>query len=111
MARCATLLSLVLVCFVSGCAKYYYQEGRTLEDCRQDAKGCYADFKKVQDPEYREEVPRYNIVYDHEGNFLDACMDDKGYEIVTEKKLPLSVKREAPDRWVRSHRGLAGTLD
>ena len=111
MARWATVLSLVLVCFFSGCAKYYYQEGKTLEECRQDAKGCYADFKKYQDRDDRDEVGRYNVVYDYEGTFMDSCMDDKGYGIVSESKLPLKVKREDTDRWSRVHRGLSGTLD
>jgi len=111
MTRFATVLSLVFVCFSSGCAKYYYQEGKTLEECKQAGKECYAEFEKFQDPDH--DAPgTYNISYDHEGNFMDACMQDRGYRVVSENKLPLRAKRKDPDRWAsRRQRGFAGTLD
>lgn len=111
MRQFVAVLSLVLVCFSSGCAKHYYQEGKTLGQCKQAGRDCYAEFKKYQDPDDTEELPRLDVVYDYEGNFMDACMKEKGYRIVAENKLPLRVKREAPDRWVRQDRGFAGTLD
>jgi len=112
MTRFVAVLSLVFVCFSSGCAsKYYYQEGKTLTQCKQTCKGCYAEFGKYQSPAH-DEPGAYNIAYDHEGNFMDACMLDKGYSVVKENKLPLRVKREDPDRWAsRRQRGFAGTLD
>ena len=99
-----------LAWLLAGCSKHYYQEGKTIEQCRQSCKECAAKFKKLQDPNAPEELGRYNISYDHEGIFMDACMLEKGYRIVPENKLPLNVKRENPDPWVRSKRGLAGTL-
>ena len=111
MTRFATVLLWALVCFFSGCAKYYYQEGKTLEQCKQAGKECCAEFQKYQDPAH-DDPGRYNIAYDHEGIFMDACMQDRGYGLVTENKLPLRVKRKDPDRWAsRRQRGFAGTLD
>lgn len=111
MTRYATVAALAVVCFVSGCAHYYYQEGKTLEECRQDAQACYADFKKYQAVENEEALGRFNIDYDYERDFLNTCMKDKGYSIVAENKLPLKVKRVDPDRWSKKHHGLAGLPD
>lgn len=111
MTRFATASALIVVCFFAGCTKYYYQEGKTLEECRQDAKACYAELKTYRAPENEEDPGRYNMVYDYEGSFLDTCMEEKGYSVVSEQKLPLKVKREDPDRWSKKYRGLAGALD
>ncbi len=111
MARFTTAVLLAFVCLSCGCAKYYYQEGKTLGQCKQAGRECYAEFEKFQSPDH-DDPGTYNISYDHEGNFMDACMQDKGYEVVSENKLPLRVKREDPDRWAsRLQRGSAGTLD
>ncbi len=101
---------------LAGCSRHYYQEGKTIEQCRQSYKECAAKFKKIQDPNAPEELGRYNVSYNYEGKFMDTCMREKGYQIVAENKLPLDVRREKPDPWTppwpwtRSQRGLAGTL-
>jgi hypothetical protein len=106
-----TAILLAFVCLSCGCAKYYYQEGKTLTECKQDFKECCTDLRKYQDPYSEPDPARYNISYDYEGKFLDTCMKEHGYKIVSEKKLPLKVKREDPDRWMTKTRGLAGKLD
>jgi len=98
-------------CLFAGCSKFYYQEGKTLDQCRRSYAECAAEFKKFQDPDAPEELGRYNVVYDYEGKFMDTCMQEKGYQILPENKLPLRVKREKPDPAGWSRRGLAGPLD
>ena len=110
MMKYAIVLSLALLCFFSGCAKYYYQEGKTIAECEQDFRECGTELKKYQDPN-TEDPARYNISYNYEGKFMDTCMKDRGYRIVSEDKLPLRVKRKDPDPWITKQRGLAGALD
>jgi len=106
----ATLLC-ALACLLCGCGKYYYQPSKTLTECKQDARDCWSELQKYNDHHADEDPARYNIAYDYEGKFLDTCMKEKGYDIVTEPKLPLRVKREKPDPWDLYDRGLAGQLD
>ena len=47
-----TVLAAVLLCFFVGCTTYWYQEGKTFEECKQDRLGCYEEMKKYSpDPE------------------------------------------------------------
>jgi hypothetical protein len=101
------LVLTVMICFCGGCAKYYYQEGKTFDQCKQDYEDCAAELAK----RVTNEKPG---AYEHK--FLEQCMKQKGYITVTEDKLPLSVKREDPDLSLRGfiygrRRGLAGALD
>jgi len=105
------LILLGLACFLSGCGKYYHQEGKSLTECKQDCARCVAELNKYRDANAEEDLARYNTAYDYEGKFLDTCMKDKGYKIVYENKLPLKVKRQKPDPWNRYDRGFAGTID
>lgn len=112
MNRRTIAVMLISAWLLAGCSnKYYYQEGKTIEQCHQSHKQCAAKFEKLQDPNAPEELGRYNISYNYEGKFMDVCMLEKGYEVVPENKLPLNIKRETLDQWERSKRGLAGTLD
>ena len=112
MNRRVIVILLGLACLLSGCAgKYYYQEGKTLDQCREDSGQCMAELSKYKDAKAEDAPARYNIAYDYEGEFLDTCMKDKGYEIVFEHKLPLKVKRKKPDPWNLYDRGLAGTIN
>lgn len=52
----------------------------------------------------------------YEHKFMKDCMEQKGYRLVTENKLPLNVKRQDPDSSLQGYlygyrRGMAGTLD
>jgi len=105
------LILLGLVCFLPGCGKYYYQEGKSLAECKQDCSRCVAELNKYRDAKAEEDLARFNTAYDYEGKFLDTCMKDKGYKIASEHKLPLKVKRVKPDPWNLYDRGLAGTID
>lgn len=97
----------VVICLCGGCAKYYYQGGKTFEQCKKDCDDCAAELAK----RVTNNKPG---VYEHK--FMEDCMTRKGYITITEDELPLSVKREDPDLSLRGliygrRRGLAGTLE
>jgi hypothetical protein len=101
------LVLAVVFFFCGGCAKYYYQEGRTFEQCKIDCEDCAAELAK----RVTNEKPG---AYEHK--YMEHCMTQKGYITVTEDDLPLSVKREDPDLSLRGfiygrRRGLAGALE
>jgi hypothetical protein len=47
----AALVLIAAVCVCSGCAKYYYQEGKTFEQCKRDYEECAAERAKREDPD------------------------------------------------------------
>ncbi|MEJ2702650.1 MAG: hypothetical protein P8Z79_09445 [Sedimentisphaerales bacterium] len=102
----AALVLIAAVCVCSGCAKYYYQEGKTFEQCKRDYEECAAELaKRVTN----------NKPGAYERKYMEHCMKEKGYTTVTEDKLPLRAKREDPDLSLRGflygrRRGLAGAL-
>jgi len=106
MKSLIVLLSLSLVLLLTGCGRYYYQEGKTYYECERDWARCVENLyqqKKVLDwgtYEYR---------------FVEDCMKRKGYKLVGERSLPLDAKRRDPDRstmgLLRGRRqGVAGTI-
>lgn len=102
-----TVIVVMTVCFCGGCAKYYYQEGKTFEQCKKDFDECTAELaKRVTN----------NKPGTYEHKFMEHCMTQKGYASVLENDLPLTVKRKDPDLSLRGliygrRRGLAGTLE
>lgn len=103
------LLLLVCICFFAGCAKYYYQEGKTFNECASARKDCDAELqKRLADQTQRPGG------YEHK--FMEDCMAQRGYKLVTEDKLPLDAKRQDPDSSLKGflygyRRGIAGALD
>jgi len=82
------VLGLVLL-LATGCGeKYWYQEGKTFNECKADRTACRAELLK------RTDLKR---IGDYERRFIEECMQQKGYRLVSEKELPLAVKRESPD--------------
>lgn len=103
MKRLVVLLFLGLIYFSAGCAKYYYQGGKSFEECKKDRQDCFAELEKRVD---------MVTASDYEFKFMEECMRQKGYRIVTEDKLPFDVKRDRPDRSLNWFvRGIAGELD
>jgi len=101
------LLLACLICLSAGCAKYYYQEGKTFEECAKDRVDCLSELKKRMSAS---ETPG-----SYEYKFIEECMKSKGYRLVTENKLPLDAKRLDPDSSLQGQlygyrRGIAGTL-
>ena len=109
MKSFAVLLFLGLICLFAGCAKYYYQESKSFNECAKDRADCTAELKKrLADQSQRPGA------YEHK--FMKDCMEQKGYILVTENKLPLQVKRQDPDSSLKGYlygyrRGIAGVLD
>jgi hypothetical protein len=98
----ALLLAIALVC-LGGCAKYWYQEGKTFEQCRKDLAASQAEAIRYSDVERTNGIGRY------EGKFVHESMEKKGYQLVGESKLPVRVKRESSP--VFGIPGVAGTID
>ena len=85
-------LAVGLVVLATGCQrKYWYQEGKTFDECKADHEDCWAELRRRSDL-------RYPSSYTHQ--FLENCMRQRGYELVTQKDLPLDVKREDAGRAV-----------
>lgn len=100
-----TVFSVLLIAsclLMSGCNYYWYQEGKTFDECDADRKECMGELLKRSD---------VNYVTDYEVKFMKQCMEDKGYLLVEESKLPLDAKRQAPEKsfdWRAN--GIAGSL-
>jgi len=108
MKNFTVLLLLCMACIIAGCEKYYYQEGRTFEECAKDRVDCFYELKKRMSAS---ETPG-----SYEYKYIEECMKSKGYRLVTENKLPLDVRRQDPDTSLAGQlygyrRGIAGTLD
>jgi hypothetical protein len=96
------LLSAIFL-FSAGCAKYWYQEGKSFGECKQDQAKCFAELQKHSDFS--------NPTVEYEIKFMNDCMMEKGYREVSQDKLPLDAKRQGPEssfHW--RARGIAGTL-
>jgi hypothetical protein len=107
MKNIATLLPLCLICLLTGCAKYYYQESKTFEECKKDRIDCAVELKA--------RMSTTDTPGSYEYKFIEECMKSKGYGLVKENQLPLDVKRLDPDSSLQgqlygARRGIAGTL-
>jgi hypothetical protein len=101
-------LSLTLLCFLAGCGKYWYQDGKTFGECKRDLMECANELRKYSDADQ----PGFAFGRDYEHKFVQDCMEQRGYRLVTENKLPLRVKRQDPESTYREIRhGIAGTPD
>ncbi len=100
-------LAVGLAVLAAGCQRqYWYQEGKTFDECKADHEDCQAELLKRTDR-------RYPSSYKH--RFLANCMQERGYELVAGKDLPLDVEREDPVvpsevPWVHAY-GVAGALN
>ena len=94
------LLAILFAC--AGCSTYWYQEGKSFEECMQARQDCINELKKFS---------TLRQFGDYEFEFMEDCMGEKGYGLVTEDKLPFRVKREEPETSLHWRlRGVAGTL-
>lgn len=93
----------VMVFLPTGCAKYWYQEGKTFEECRQARQDCFDELKK--------RTSFTSATVDYEIKFMNQCMQEKGYREVSAKELPLDARRQEPETSLHWRtRGIAGSL-
>ena len=95
------ILLFTILCLLAGCTEYWYQEGKTFEECQQDRKECLDELTK------RSELYR---VGDYELRFMEDCMKARGYRLLSEDKLPLELKRQKAIFTNPRLRGIAGTV-
>ena len=93
---------LVLIVLLTGCTKYWYQEGKTYEECRRDLQQCAAEMNKYSDKDLNLGV--YDI------SFERNCMEQRGYRLVKERSLPLRVRRQGSSSSAGKY-GVAGPLE
>ena len=96
-------LLLFPACLLGGCAKYWYQDGKTFDQCREDLAMCRSEATRYSD------VERTHGLGSYETQFVDRCMHEKGYQLLPEKDLPIRVKRESSP--VFGIPGVAGAID
>ena len=93
---------LVLLASLTGCTKFWYQEGKTYEACQRDLQQCVAEMRKYSNKDTNLGV--YDI------SFERNCMEQRGYRLKKERKLPLRVRRLGPGSLAGTY-GVAGILD
>ncbi|MHC5061293.1 MAG: hypothetical protein ACYTFK_09450 [Planctomycetota bacterium] len=94
---------LTFICFLPGCTTFWYQEGKTISQCKEDRRQCYGELVKFS---------TLQNMGDYEFKFIKDCMGKRGYKPVPENKLPLRVRRMEPASSIHWRlRGVAGTFD
>lgn len=104
MRKPVFIVIILLIASLSGCAKYWYQEGKSFDECKAAQAECFAELQKRTD--FSSPTAEYEIEY------MNECMQAKGYREVSEKELPLSIRRQEPAssfHW--RARGIAGTVN
>jgi hypothetical protein len=94
---------MVPLCLLCGCAKYWYQEGKSFKQTNADLSACRAEAMRYSDVERTQGLGPY------EEKFVRRCMEEQGYQLVREKDLPMRVRRESSP--VLGVPGVAGTID
>lgn len=104
MQKLLLLVCLSVLFFVpAGCAKYWYQEGKSFDECQRARAECFDALKQRTD--FSSPTVEYEMKY------MNECMQEKGYREVSAKELPLEVRRQEPDTSLHWRtRGIAGTL-
>lgn len=103
MKRLIVLFLLGCSVNLAGCTTYWYQGGKSFDECKSDRAECVAELQKYYD---------LGHIGEPEIKFMEKCMTQKGYMLVPEDKLPTKVKRQDPETslYWRIH-GITGTLE
>jgi hypothetical protein len=92
-----------LGCLLTGCTQYWYQEGKSFQECQLAQQECFQELRKRTD---------FIGTMDYEFEYMTQCMRDKGYRLVKESELPMEAKRKRPDSTLHWRtKGIAGHLD
>ncbi|MCP4260878.1 MAG: hypothetical protein GY774_25720 [Planctomycetes bacterium] len=103
MKKILSIILLTSMCCFAGCTSYWYQEGKTYEECSRDLRECRSEMQKYSDKGYNLGV--YDLKFEKE------CMGQKGYRLVKERDLPLRVRRQGPASSEEGYHGVAGILE
>jgi len=103
MRMIVTGVLLLGISILAGCAKYWYQDGKSFRQTERDLADCQAEAVRYSD------VERTYGLGGYEKSFVNNCMHEKGYNLVQEKQLPVRVKRQSSPVFGMS--GIAGTID
>lgn len=92
-----------VLCFCSGCAKYWYNKDKTFLECKTDYIDCRVDADMAIENEDRmcSEKIRYE----------EKCMKAKGYKLTTESGLSANARRRPADELYGEKYGIAGKLE
>ena len=103
MKKFFSITLLTLMCCFAGCTSFWYQEGKTFEECRRDLRECRSEMQKYSDKSYN--LGAYDLKFEKD------CMEQRGYRLVKERDLPLRVRRQGPESSIEGHHGVAGILE
>lgn len=94
---------LVVFCCCTGCGmQYWYQEGKTFDDCYEDHRACYEELAELS------ELTGFGT---RELDIVEDCMRRKGYRPVSGNSLPPRTKVLGADRTIHYRlKGLAGSM-
>jgi len=96
------ILSVSCLFIFSGCTSYWYQEGKTFDQCYIDLDNCR-----------KEMVQHYEAgtgIYGYGKRYEESCMQERGYRLTKDSGLPLDVKRQDPVVHAGEGYGAAGTI-
>ena len=103
MRKLLFLMLSLLFLLPAGCAKYWYQEGKSFDECKRARAECFTELSK--------RTNFANPTVEYEIKYMNECMQAKGYREVSAKELPMDVKREEPESSLHWRaRGVAGAL-
>ena len=97
-------MALMAMCFLAGCTKYWYQEGKTFAECSHELRECRYELLKYRDN------TQYTLGA-YEESFIKDCMKTRGYKLVTEGSLPNRARRQGPNTLKKEKYGVAGILE
>ncbi len=103
MAKIVMLILAVGAVSTLGGCRYWYQEGASFDECKQDRYDCLCQLEKYSD---------MSSIGGYETGFMKDCMRSKGYRLAGQSSLPCDVRREAPHMttfWLLA--GVSGTLE
>jgi len=80
MKKILSITLLSLMCCFADCKSFWYQEGKTFEECKRDLQECHSEMRKYSDTSLNLGV--YDMKFEKE------CMEAKGYRLLKERNLP-----------------------
>lgn len=87
MKSAQTILALLVMCVVTGCTQYWYQPGVSLQQAQADHREC---FKTIL------EQTSITAMTSAEVQAMNACMIQKGYNLVFSYQIPKTADRNNP---------------